>query len=529
MTSTPLTLILAIASCSLCADEVPARFLLAPEDARHWIEDFNRTDDEPHALYVPNDQAWGFLSASMPLFSCPDRELEKTYYFRWWTFRKHIVTTPTGFVFSEFLPTVPWAGAFNTIDCAAGHHLREARWLSDQRYAADYERFWLHPGAEPRRYSFWCADSVWQRLCVTGDRDAAIQALPLLIANYVAWKDHRDPNGLYWQSDDRDGMEESIGGSGYRATINCYQFADAQAIANIADLAGKTDIAEDFRARAQAIKTLVIASLWDAQAGFFKVRPRDVHGAAQPLAVVRELHGYTPWYVGLAGMDQVGAWKQLMDPEGFFAPFGPTTAERRSAHFALSYHGHECQWNGPSWPFATSIALTALANLLNGPPQTVVTRGDYLTTLLLYSASQRLKRDDGTIVPWIDEDLNPLTGDWISRTRLKTWSTSGWDAGKGGRERGKDYNHSTFADLIITGLVGLRPRPDRTIEVNPLLPPGAWGWFCLDHVRYHGHWLTIAYDQSGDHFHAGAGLRILVDGVGVAASPTLERLTASLP
>jgi len=27
---------------------------------------------------------------------------------------------------------------------------------------------------------------------------------------------------------------------------------------------------------------------------------------------------------------------------------------------------------------------------------------------------------------------------------------------KGGVERGKDYNHSTFCDLIITGLVGLR-------------------------------------------------------------------------
>ncbi len=58
--------------------------------------------------------------------------------------------------------------------------------------------------------------------------------------------------------------------------------------------------------------------------------------------------------------------------------------------------------------------------------------------------------------PWIDEDLNPLTGDWIARSRLKIWQNGTWSAEKGGVERGKDYNHSTFCDLVITGLVGLR-------------------------------------------------------------------------
>ena len=78
-------------------------------------------------------------------------------------------------------------------------------------------------------------------------------------------------------------------------------------------------------------------------------------------------------------------------------------------------------------------------------------------------------------MPWIDENLNPATGDWIARTRLKTWKNGTWDAGKGGKERGKDYNHSTYCDLVITGLVGLRPRPDDTVEVNPLRAAGYVG------------------------------------------------------
>jgi len=50
---------------------------------------------------------------------------------------------------------------------------------------------------------------------------------------------------------------------------------------------------------------------------------------------------------------------------------------------------------------------------------------------------------------------------------------------KGGEERGKDYNHSTFCDLLISELLGLPPRADNIIEVNPLLPSDAWNYFCL--------------------------------------------------
>ena len=36
------------------------------------------------------------------------------------------------------------------------------------------------------------------------------------------------------------------------------------------------------------------------------------------------------------------------------------------------------------------------------------------------------------------------------------------------------YNHSSFCDLVITGLVGLRPRADDLLEMNPLIPAGTW-------------------------------------------------------
>jgi hypothetical protein len=425
---------------------------------------------------------------------------------------------------TEFLPDVPWAGKDNAINCAAALHIYEGRWLHEPLYLDDYAAFWLRKGGSVRSYSFWIADALWNRALVTGDFREVKELLPDLLANYRAWEQtHLGANGLFWQIDDRDGMEMPIGDNagkpGYRPTINTYMYADAQAIAHIAQLLGRNETAAEFRAKAAQIKQLVQEKLWDPEAQFFKLRP------ARPgakLSAGRELIGYTPWYANLPDPGFEAAWQQLLDTNGFFAPYGPTTAERRSPQFKLAYQGHECQWNGPSWPYSTSITLTALANLFDKYDQNVIGKQDYLALLGIYAKSQHLKRDDGTVVPWIDEDLNPLTGDWMARTILKS-------QGGGLRERGKDYNHSTYCDLIISGLVGLRPRQDETVEVRPLVPEGVWDYFALDHVLYHQHLLTIMFDKAGGHYGRGRGLRVLADGKEIAASPTLSRLTASLP
>ena len=136
------------------------------------------------------------------------------------------------------------------------------------------------------------------------------------------------------------------------------------------------------------------------------------------LVRVREQHGFTPWYFHLPDSGDENAWKQLTDPQGFCAPYGPTTAEQRDPGYQVAYEGHECHWNGPSWPFATSITLTALANLLDDYQRKVMTRADYFDLLSTYTKSQHLKHDDGTVTPWIDEDLDPQTGMWIARQLL---------------------------------------------------------------------------------------------------------------
>ena len=173
--------------------------LLKPADYRHYV------DRLPDA-----DTAWPWLAENVPLFECSDRALEEIYYFRWYTFHRHIKPTPDGYVITEFQPDVRWAGKQNTISCAAGHHFYEGRWLRDRRYLRDYALFWFRKGGEPRRYSFWAADAIRAWSMVTHDLQLAVDLYPDLAANYAEWeRTHLDANGLFWQIDDRDGMEYS--------------------------------------------------------------------------------------------------------------------------------------------------------------------------------------------------------------------------------------------------------------------------------------------------------------------------------
>lgn len=500
--------------------------ILIPQNYKHYIDSFNLHDNELYNEYIPNDSCWEFLSKNIPLLDCPDKAIEQTYYFRWWTYRKHIKETPDGFVITEFLSDVPWAGRYNTISCSAAFHFYEGRWLHDQKYLNDYARFWFRGGGSIRSYSFWVADALYSQFLVTNDTALIKNLFPDIISNYENWeKEKLDSTGLFWQIDDRDGMEMSVCGSGYRPTINAYMYGDAKAISRMALLLGEKELSIKYNEKANTLKQMMQNKLWDNTDAFFKVLPRK---AGSQLCKARELLGYTPWYFDMPDSGYSQAWKYIMNPEYFYAPYGLTTAEQNNPGFKISYLGHECQWNGPSWPFATSVTLTALANLLNNYTQSYVSRLDFLKLLSIYAKSQQFRLEDGTTVPWIDENLNPFTGDWISRTRLKTWENGTWSREKGGVERGKDYNHSTFCDLIISGLIGLRPQPDNSLIINPLIPDNTWEYFCLDNILYHGKIITVMYDKTGKKYKSGKGLKVWIDRHVAATSPKLGLLRVNI-
>ncbi len=474
-------------------------------------------EDENVTNLVSNAKSWAWLERNIPMFECPDPEVEEIYYFRWWSFRKHLKQTPKGFVFTEFLTPVSHAGEFNTISCAASFHVAEARWLADRQYVKDYIYFWLRgadgkPQPHFHKFSSWFADAIYDRYLVDGDKGFVTKLLPDLVADYQLWEQERQTNGLFWQFDVRDGMEESISGGrrqrNIRPTINSYMVANARAIAEIATLAGKKKIANEFRTKADRLQNLMLKTLWNSDSQFFEVVREDGR-----FANVREAIGFIPWMFNLPNSNRgfESAWLQLTDPDGFNAPYGITTAERRHPQFR-SHGVGTCEWDGAVWPFATSQTLYALANVVRNSEMSSrltnhVSRSTYFDAFLTYVRSQRANGK-----PYIGEYLDEVTGAWIN--------------GRNGRSR--YYNHSTFADLLITGVIGLRPRADNTVEIYPLLPEGVWNWFCLDGVPYRGRTLTIFWDKDGSRYRRGVGLSVLVDGKEIGRSKTMSRLTVRL-
>ena len=234
--------------------------------------------------------------------------------------------------------------------------------------------------------------------------------------------------------------------------------------------------------------------MWDEEAKFFKV----MHPNGK-LADVREEIGFIPWYFDLPGPGHEQAWLQLIDPKGFSAPMGITTAERRHPEFR-SHGVGTCEWDGAVWPYATSQTLVGLANVLRNYEQQYVDKEDFFDALVTYARSHKYKGN-----PYIGEYFDEIDGTWL----------------RPDSDRSRYYNHSTFCDLLITGLAGLVPREDNIVMVDPLIPNNTWDWFCLDNVQYHGRSLTILWDRSGDKYGMGKGLHIFADGTGCAQSDKL--------
>ena len=475
--------------------------------------------DEHKKLYSMETGKISPFEAGIPLLDISDDTIQEIYYFRWHNYFRHVKETPVGYVITEFLPPVPWAGKYNTINCPAGHHFYEGRWIHNSKYLTDYAKFWVSKDGDPRRYSFWIANSVMEFCRVKGDYELAKEMYEDLKRIYSEWEsDHLMENGLFYQIDDRDGMEYSAGGSGNRPTINSYMYADAVAISKIAKMLGKDEEAKIYENKSMVLKEKINTMLWDADAEFFKTLAEDKN---YELADAREEVGFVPWCFNIPDENKSVAWKFLNDENYFWAPYGPTTTERNYPDF-MKWFDHECLWNGPSWPFATSQTATAMGNLLCNYSQNIILKSDYFDLIKMYANEHYIEKD-GERVPFIDENLDPFTGEWIAKKLLEEMENP-----PGGIGRGEHYNHSSFCDLVLNGLVGVRTRDDDILEVNPLFEDGNLEYMCADGIMYRGHSICVMWDKTGNRYGKGAGLRIYVDGDEAACKQSPEKTEIKL-
>ncbi len=498
-----------------------------------------------------NDAAW-YLD-NIPFLEIDDAEIERTYYYRWQLYRAHMREIgPQGTDETEFLPTVPWARhPFEDLNDSSSFHILEGRWMRNPAHVNALIDHLYSGGGNDRHFSESIAAATLAWTQVTGDPAPALRHLDAMRHVYNLWDDHFDAaRNLYWIEPLLDATEYTIssidasgagftdspsktnngffGGFAFRPTINAYQFGNAQAIAQLATLAGQPAVAADYTARAEALRAATLAQLWNpALLHFTDVYQRSTATVkAGDFIRGRELAGLVPWQFELPPNHSQttrpaynDAWKHALAPNELAGSFGLRTVEPTYPRYLVQYRYdqatglRECQWNGPSWPFQTSQTLSGLANLLHDYSHPGVSAADYVHLLRQYTRQHRLA--DGRLD--LQEDLNPDTGQPIV-----------------GLPRSHHYNHSTYIDLVLSGLLGIRPHTDAVFEMEPLLPAAGSSeppirFFALDGLRYHGHDLTLLFDADGTHLHQGAGLSVFSDGRLIAHTPKLAHVEVSLP
>lgn len=433
---------------------------------------------------------------------------------------------------AEFLDDVGWQlEPWASLNDATGFHIGEGRWLRDRRFSDDYLNHMFN-GGNDRHFTDYMADSTWTRYLVDGDEAAVTRHLDAMIALYDEWNDKFDQSkGLYWIEPLADATEYTIssidasggqdgfgGGEAFRPSINSYMWANFHAIARIANLAGRSDVNSSYVDRADVLKQRFQDDIWNDTLSHFIDRHYSSTEFVEYWEPIRgrELVGLVPWMFGMPDNNDKysAAWEHLLDTEELRGSSGMRTVGPSYEYYMRQYRYDaetglpECQWNGPVWPYQTTQALLALANLLDSYNQTVISRTDYLEELRKYT---KLHYQDDLLD--LEEDYEPDKPGPIV-----------------GLPRSHHYFHSGYNDIIISGLVGIRPQADDSIVVNPMLPADSdISYFRLQDISYHGHSVAVQWDADGSHYGQTAGLKVELDGKEVASSSKLERLTANVP
>ncbi len=232
---------------------------------------------------------------NIPFLEVPDANIQKIYYYRWSVLQRQLKYTrpETGYIFTEFLNNVGYAGIYGGIAVNIWHNNRDARWMRNRQFLDDDMNHWARGLGQDRQYQYSndMAAAAYERYLVTGDRDFTVGLLNPLINHFNGWAQERREGadirktgydagaGMYYANPDTEATENTIvsrqtrdaykWGWGYRPSINSFMYGDMRAIANIANMAGQGSVANDFNNRANALKANVQSKLWDPGRQFF--------------------------------------------------------------------------------------------------------------------------------------------------------------------------------------------------------------------------------------------------------------------
>lgn len=511
--SETLTCALAVATKRENAEAALKRLGTLADPLRDQVESYNR---------------WNV--ANVPAFASMDDELTKQYWHRATSIlRKNLFKVNEGRLQDWGISEGRWTASWysNIISYGAGHQIREARWLRNPQYVDGIITTWCanekQNGVFPNfirpntigdgQYTDWITSTVWDAHCVhpnTAKLKEWANALKRNVDGWLATYDTDDdglllvdshwwtgmewqPSFFYFKNYDKDKQDQQL----ERVDLTAYVYGNAANLAKILSAIGDKTGAEKYTQIASKIRSAVESVMWDpASSYFYSVAPDTGEKA-----MVKEVIGVYPFYFSMFGPEHgkpyLAAWHSILDPNEFWTTWPVASASKKCPAYSqdVNFNGKRvggCMWNGPTWPHANSLVMSAMAATLREFPESPLSTDKLFELFRSFTKAQFKAQDEN--FPWTGEYYNGDTAEWRTEQR--------------------DYNHSTYIDILIADIAGLRPRADNIIELHPLIgtqvPP-----FILDGIRYHDHNISILWspkesaETQTDGLH---GFRVYIDG-----------------
>ena len=181
------------------------------------------------------------------------------------------------------------------------------------------------------------------------------------------------PNGgpvEVWNSFDNNYTTIDLGPETYRPSHNSFMLAGAAAIANIAQLAGDSDLYQQWNTTAATLYSNMYKLLWNTDLEFWI----DVAEGTNQQFLGRQLIGYYPYRFEIGtGDDMVRGLETGLTTQGFLTEFGPTTLEQTNPYYTSLKNTTYCCVSPSSlllyplrgvfrWKTLTTSANLSLAN-----------------------------------------------------------------------------------------------------------------------------------------------------------------------
>jgi hypothetical protein len=465
---------------------------------------------------------------NVPYFDAADPAFKKMWYYRWWVVRFNMTQADTpdlrGYRFYEGK-----LGFDNAITFAVPVQLKELTYLRDPTFGLQqiqnaYRNLSpvgavVDPPGSPywgEMYSHWIAAAVAEFHRVHPiPLDTLRQLLPAMAQDVRTWAitfDH-DRDALPERSKPRiTGYDLDILSYWFfsgtkldlraeppdleRVDFASFVYANARAVAELAEVAGNQPLVTEFDDIAARIRAATLNNLWDDQTHFFYPQRAADHVRVP----IRELHGFFPFTTLLAPDEPryLQALSKFVDPEEFWARFPPVIASQ--------YHYRRWTWemDGLSRniaPHPISMGARTLIQALKHYHQHIITPEHFMELMRQYNT---------LVYPGV----NPFDPLWRPNVHeyYSKWEPHQISEHPKPSDISHDF-HSMFCALVVEGVVGLTPRQDALIEIQPAALH--WTHFLLDRLRYHGKDLTIIWDRpDGQVRYAGRpeGFSLYIDG-----------------